>query len=179
MSSNCRDYFTTLTRYATYAWFSKIVGPIFINESVNMDVYEGILQDYFLPQAQKLGWLDGQHFFQQDGAPPHCTDGNLDILHENFGAEVIARRVPVRFHQGLAWPAYSPDLTPCDYFLWGYVKDKVYKKNPKTIGELQRCIEKVMREIPEATLRATIQGFEKRLRMVIATKGNHVENIIH
>ena len=23
------------------------------------------------------------------------------------------------------WTARSPDLTPCDYFLWGYVKDSV------------------------------------------------------
>ncbi|GBM56681.1 hypothetical protein AVEN_42056-1 [Araneus ventricosus] len=26
----------------------------------------------------------------------------------------------------LPWPPRSPDLTPCDFFLWGYEKDKVY-----------------------------------------------------
>jgi hypothetical protein len=26
----------------------------------------------------------------------------------------------------IPWPPRSPDLTPCDFFLWGYVKDKVY-----------------------------------------------------
>ena len=26
----------------------------------------------------------------------------------------------------LAWPPRSPDATPCDFFLWGYVKDQVY-----------------------------------------------------
>ena len=25
----------------------------------------------------------------------------------------------------LAWPPRSPDATPCDFFLWGYVKDQV------------------------------------------------------
>jgi len=24
------------------------------------------------------------------------------------------------------WSAWSPKLTPCDYLLWGYVKDKVF-----------------------------------------------------
>jgi hypothetical protein len=24
------------------------------------------------------------------------------------------------------WLPWSPDLTPCDFFLWGYVKDRVY-----------------------------------------------------
>jgi hypothetical protein len=26
----------------------------------------------------------------------------------------------------LAWTPHSPDATPCDFFLWGYVKDQVY-----------------------------------------------------
>jgi hypothetical protein len=24
------------------------------------------------------------------------------------------------------WPPRFPDATPCDFFLWGYVKDQVY-----------------------------------------------------
>ena len=27
---------------------------------------------------------------------------------------------------GIEWLPQSPDLTPCDYFLWGYLKNKVY-----------------------------------------------------
>ena len=26
------------------------------------------------------------------------------------------------------WPARSPDLTPCDLFLWEYLKDIVFKQ---------------------------------------------------
>jgi hypothetical protein len=26
----------------------------------------------------------------------------------------------------LKWPPRSPDLTPCDFFLWGYVKEQVF-----------------------------------------------------
>ena len=32
-----------------------------------------------------------------------------------------------RFEHLLLWPPRSPDLTPCDVFLWGYVKDNAYK----------------------------------------------------
>ena len=28
-------------------------------------------------------------------------------------------------------PARSPDLTACDYFLWGFLKSKVYVTMPK------------------------------------------------
>uniref|UniRef100_T1HQ67 Uncharacterized protein n=1 Tax=Rhodnius prolixus TaxID=13249 RepID=T1HQ67_RHOPR len=27
----------------------------------------------------------------------------------------------------IQWPSRSPDLTPTDYFLWGYLKNKVFK----------------------------------------------------
>ena len=39
------------------------------------------------------------------------------------------------------WPARSPDLTPCDYFLWGYVKDKVFvPPQPVSLPDLKNRI---------------------------------------
>ena len=40
----------------------------------------------------------------------------------------------------LEWPARSPDLTPMDFWLWGYLKEKVYAHNPKTVDQLQVVI---------------------------------------
>ena len=37
----------------------------------------------------------------------------------------------------LEWPARSPDLTPMDFWLWGYLKEKVCAHNPKTVVQLQ------------------------------------------
>jgi len=38
----------------------------------------------------------------------------------------------------LAWPPRSPDATPCDFFLWVYVKDQVYVPPlPENIPELK------------------------------------------
>jgi len=35
-------------------------------------------------------------------------------------------------------PPRSPDATPCDFFLWGYVKDRVYVPPlPASIPELK------------------------------------------
>jgi hypothetical protein len=47
------------------------------------------------------------------------------------------------------WPAYSPDLTPCDFYLWGNLMDKVYRTNPHTEEELK---ERIRREILEVSL---------------------------
>jgi hypothetical protein len=35
------------------------------------------------------------------------------------------------------WPMCLPDLTPCDFYLWGNLKDKVYRTNPHTKEELK------------------------------------------
>jgi hypothetical protein len=37
----------------------------------------------------------------------------------------------------LPWAPRSPDLTPCDFFLWGFVKDSVYVSPlPTSIHEI-------------------------------------------
>ena len=40
-------------------------------------------------------------------------------------------------YRDLEWPPRSPDLTVPDFFLWGYLKIKVYASKPKTIDELK------------------------------------------
>ena len=35
------------------------------------------------------------------------------------------------------WPPRSPDLTPSDYFVWGYLKEKIYHNKPQNIEDLK------------------------------------------
>ena len=44
----------------------------------------------------------------------------------------------------MQWPAQSPDLTACDYFLWGFLKSKVYVTMPRNINELKHRISEVL-----------------------------------
>jgi len=46
------------------------------------------------------------------------------------------------------WPPRSPDLTVCDFFLWGYVKDRVYVPPlPATVDELQERITAAVKSV--------------------------------
>jgi hypothetical protein len=39
------------------------------------------------------------------------------------------------------WPPRSPDITPCDFFLWEYVKDQAFAPPlPQNLHELKECI---------------------------------------
>jgi hypothetical protein len=40
----------------------------------------------------------------------------------------------------IEWSARSPNLNACDFFLWGYIKCKVYEKRPETTGDLKESI---------------------------------------
>ena len=42
-------------------------------------------------------------------------------------------------HKGsVTWPVRSSDLTSLDYFLWGTLKDMVYKEQPTTSHDMQQ-----------------------------------------
>ena len=74
------------------------------------------------------------------------------------------------------WPPRSPDLNPCDYFLWGYLKSKVYYPLPKTIEDLQVNIEREIKKINKNILKNTFVNFRKRLNLVIEAGGGHIKN---
>jgi hypothetical protein len=58
----------------------------------------------------------------------------MRVLNRMFPARVISWR------GNIEWPARSPDLNTCDFFLWGYLKSKVYKKKPRTTEDLKQNI---------------------------------------
>ena len=59
-------------------------------------------------------------------------------------------------------PRY-PDLTPCDYFLCGYLKTKVFETMPRTIADLKQRIQDEVAAIPVEMLREIMNSFTSRL----------------
>ncbi|GFX88163.1 uncharacterized protein TNCV_159781 [Trichonephila clavipes] len=80
-------------------------------------------------------------WFQQDGATCHTARATIDLLKDTFGDRLISRFGPVN------GPPRSCDLTPLDYFLWGYVKSLVYADKPQTLDHLEDNIRRVIADI--------------------------------
>ncbi|GFU47990.1 uncharacterized protein TNCV_4967781 [Trichonephila clavipes] len=81
-----------------------------------------MINNFFIPE---LNSHDVQElWFQQDGATCHTARATIDLLKDTFGGRLISRFGPVN------WSTRSCDLTPLDYFLWGYVKSLVYANKP-------------------------------------------------
>jgi len=69
----------------------------------------------------------------------------------------------------------SSDITPLDFFLWGYVKDKVFSTPVPDITNLKARITDAFVTITEDMLENTWREIEYRLDVLRATKGAHVE----
>jgi len=69
------------------------------------------------------GWCHSAHL---------CIHNFLTLtLQQRFGERLISKNGTV------AWPHRSPDLADSDFFLWGYVKYKVYREPMSTMEELK------------------------------------------
>jgi hypothetical protein len=68
--------------------------------------------------------------FQHDGAPAHYSRLVTHHLNLTFPERWIGRGGHIQ------WPPRSPDLTPLDFCLWGWMKSEVYKENVNTRDEL-------------------------------------------
>ena len=132
----------------------------------------------FIPIAHGLNAIQ-QYRFMQDGAIPHRTNEVFEVLDEHFSVRVIGLGYPSKLDGGMDWPPYSPDLNPCDFFLWGFLKDKIYRDNPQTLDQLKHAITQEVAAIDRIVLKNVIRGFESRLHAVIEVEGAHIEQFLH
>ncbi|GFW94320.1 transposable element Tc3 transposase [Trichonephila clavipes] len=111
-------------------------------------------------------------WFHQDGATCHTARATIDLLKDTFGDRLISRFGPVNC------PPRSCDLTPLDYFLWGYVKSLVYADKPQTLDPLEDNIPRVIADIGPQMLEKVIENWTSRLDYIRASRGSPMPEII-
>ncbi|XP_063964962.1 uncharacterized protein LOC135156428 [Lytechinus pictus] len=107
----------------------------------------------------------------QDGAPAHRRRVVTECLTELFGDRVISLNRPAE------WPPRSPDLTPLNFFFWGYLKSKVFATPPVNLHELQQ---RIMTEVytlrqDRALIRRVVDGMMRRATLCIERRRGHLD----
>ncbi len=107
-----------------------------------------------------------------DGAPAKKV---TDYLNRNFPNRWIGFNSPL-----VRWPARSPDLTPCDFSIWGRLKTLVYREEINNREHLKERIEAAFAAIKadEDTLEETIKNVLKRAEYCFDNHGGHFENYL-
>ncbi|GFV02906.1 putative transposable element [Trichonephila clavipes] len=153
-----------------------IIGPYFFkndaghNVTFNGDRYRAMITNFFIPELNNHDVQ--QLWFQQDGATCYTARATIDLLKDTFGDRLISRFGPVN------WPPRSCDLTPLDYFLWGYVKSLVYVDKPQTLDHLEDNIRRVIADIRLQMLEKVIENWMSSLDYIRASRGSHMPEII-
>ncbi|GBN38262.1 hypothetical protein AVEN_264727-1 [Araneus ventricosus] len=100
-----------------------------------------------------------------DGAPPHYGNIVREFLDTTF-----PQRGAV-----MAWPPLSPDITPFDFYLWGYVKQHVDSERTNDINHLKQRITDVIRSVTPDVLTRVWEELEYPLDVCRAANGAHIE----
>lgn len=151
----------------------QILGPIFIDGTLTGAKYRDLLQNEVSALMEDLNHPD-ELWYHHDGCPAHNFRLAREYLHDCFPGRVIGS-----YEQPLAWPARSPDLNPCDSFLWGHCKSKIYGGNPfPTVDALKEAIMECMAAITPVQLAAVTRDFEDRLGYCVAAEGDIFEHLL-
>jgi hypothetical protein len=136
----------------------KLYGPFFfVKGTVTGQSYLNMLQLWLMPQMQE----DSNDFlFQQDGVPPNFHNDVREYLNIELPRRWIGR-AGERDERFKKWPPRSPDLTPSNLVLWGYIKDHVYVPPlPRDIQELRQRIKEAATMVTEDKLGRVSQEFD-------------------
>lgn len=170
-------------RFSVNVWAAihghTIIGPIFIDGNLNADKFIRMLNGEISDYLDELSLAAYRRvWYQLDGAPAHSTLAVKDRLTEMFGQRWMGRNGPRR------WPPRSPDLTPLDFFLWGFIKGEVYKTPCDTANEMIARIILAFNKLkskmdnPQDNLAGRVNNnIIKRCMRCIEQGGGHFENL--
>lgn len=150
----------------------RLLGPFIYEETLNGERYLNFLNTQLMEYLENFPLAHlAQLWMQQDGAPPHNTIPVREFLNQHFRNQWIGNRGVVE------WPARSPDLSPLDYFLWGCLKDKIYKTNIENVEELRRRIMTAFGSIRRRDIQRAVNNIRKRAALCIRENGFQFEHL--
>ncbi|CAH2088890.1 unnamed protein product [Euphydryas editha] len=142
-----------------------IIGPYFFensqgnNVTVNSVEYVKMLREFLTPQLHEFEGYNSRTWMQQDGATCHTSNVTLPVIKEMFPNKLI-----------------SP--CDCDFFLWGYLKSRVYHNKPMTISQLKENIHAEIAAIPRSMCQRVFQSLRSRLQECQRRDGAHLDDVI-
>ena len=109
---------------------------------------------------------------------------NITIISELYSSntrhllmyvqDLLIRELPISVAQDV-WPSSSPDLNPCDYWLWSKV-EKVSNNDAHTrIGSLKSAIKRGFWSISREHTVNACKSFRRRIQFVIDAGESHIE----
>ena len=148
-----------------------IIGPIFLERNLKGEIYLEIMNDIIIPHLlDEFGDIFDRLWWAQDEAPAH----RLIIVHDRLN-EVFNNRVTALGHQ-TEWPLRASDQTPCYFFLWGYINNKVLT-TPRNLIDLRKGIITDFNELKQhrQIISKSVKAMRTTAELCVERNGGHVE----
>lgn len=133
-------------------------------QTVNKQYYLSVMRR--LREAIRLKrpelWANNSWFLHHDNAPSHTA-----LVLRDFFAKNSTHIVPQ--------PPYSPDLAPCDFWLFSKLKRPLRGHRFDTIEEIKAESKKVLKAIPEKDYSDCFEEWKKRWHKCILSAGDYFE----
>jgi hypothetical protein len=150
----------------------RILGPFLFEGNLTAEQYLRFLNTEFQNFLMDIPLAHLPHlWFQQDGAPAHNSGIVRQFLEAEFPGRWIGTRGPVE------WPARSPDLTPPDFFLWGTLKNIIYKTTVNTRDDLRIRILNAFASLSRRAIARSVVKIRQKINKCIAVQGNLFEHL--
>ena len=155
----------TQLSWSFFFFFFDSTGMIYIHwvptgQTVNKEYYVEVLREFrkrFRRKRPALFKSDQWHF-HQDNAPVHNS-----ILLTDYSTKMGIKTLP--------HPPYSPDLAPCDFYLFPKLRGSSYE----TIEEIKEAVRKVIDTLTQEDFHETFQKLLERYIKCIAGGGDYFE----
>jgi hypothetical protein len=72
---------------------------------------------------------------------------------------------------------WVPELTSCDFFLWGFVKEALYVHLPTTLVDLKNSITTAVNSVTQDIRLWAWDEFSYRIDVIRAAGGGHIEHL--
>jgi len=133
-------------------------------QTVNKDYYLSVLRrlrENIRRKRPEL-WRENSWILHDDNAPAHRATIVADYKAKNSVNSVNH-------------PPYSPDLAPCDFFLFPKLKLPLRGTRFSSIDDIKRNSQRVLKAIPESAYQKCMEDWFRRFHMCIANDGDYFE----
>ena len=107
-----------------------------------------------------------------------CIADNWMLHHDNASCHMAIYVIQFLAKKGIPvvpQPPYSPDLNPCDFFLFPKLKFHLKGRHFGTVENIEKAVTDKLKAISVSDYQRCYEEWEQRLRSCVASQGNYFE----
>jgi hypothetical protein len=130
-------------------------------------------QDYFIDAIFPRLYNEKRRISRKEGFPAFSVHMDNSMCHNG---NKISEKLAKRSIEPAPHPTYSPDLSPCDFWLFGTIKHNMKDREFQSQQEILSAVAKLWNDLTFADVQRVFQEWMERLTWVVGNNGEYCPN---